>query len=127
LPVFGSACPLWNAHLAFEAQGRITPQLTDTPDGIRYLSLATQVSKCAGGFRSGRTSYVLALGCEISYAESFVYSGDMNLTERASAEPIGISCRLGERAKCPSMAMPPLKRKLAVDHHNRLPVPYEPR
>jgi predicted transcriptional regulator/DNA-binding XRE family transcriptional regulator len=122
---FGSACPLWNAHLAFEAQGRIIRQLAETPDGVRYLSLAMQVSKGAGGFRSGQTSYVLTLGCEISYAEAFVYSDDMNLTERASFEPIGISCRICERAKCPSRAMPPLKRKLTVDHNNRLPVPYE--
>ena len=45
IPRFGAACPLWNAHQAFEMPGRINRQLAETPDGVRYLCLATQVSK----------------------------------------------------------------------------------
>lgn len=120
---FGSACPLWNAHMAFEAQG-IMRQLAETPDGARYLSLAMHVSKSQGGFHGVRSSYVLTVGCEISYADAFVYSDDLNLSEKTSFDPIGISCRICERANCPSRAIPPLKRKLIIDHNIRKSVPY---
>jgi predicted transcriptional regulator/transcriptional regulator with XRE-family HTH domain len=121
---FGAACPLWNAHQAFEVQGRIIRQLAETPDGIRYLSLALQISKSSGGFRSEQTNYVLALGCEVSYADSFVYADGLTLNDRHSFEPIGISCRICERIKCSSRAMPPLKGKITVDHHERISLPY---
>lgn len=122
---FGAACPLWNAHQAFEAPGRIIRQLAETPDGARYLCLATQVSKGFGGFRAVQTSYALALGCEISYADAFVYADDLHLDERASFDPIGISCRICERTRCSSRAVPALKRKLTIDHNVRTALPYE--
>jgi predicted transcriptional regulator len=65
---FGSACPLWNVHSAFETPNRIIRQLAETPDGIRYLCLATTVSKPGGGFRSPVQRYALALGCEVRHA-----------------------------------------------------------
>jgi predicted transcriptional regulator/transcriptional regulator with XRE-family HTH domain len=121
---FGAACPLWNAHQAFEVQGRIIRQLAETPDGIRYLSLALQVSKSSGGFRSEQTNYILALGCEVSYADSFVYADGLAFNDRRSFEPIGISCRICERTNCSSRAVPPLKGKITVDHHERISLPY---
>jgi predicted transcriptional regulator/DNA-binding XRE family transcriptional regulator len=122
---FGAACPLWNAHQAFEAPGRIIRQLAETPDGARYLCLATQVSKGFGGFRTPQPSYALAVGCEISYAASFVYADDLHISDRSSFDPIGTSCRICERTRCPSRAMPPLKHKLTVDHNLRSTLPYE--
>ena len=68
---FGAACPLWNAHQAFEVPGRIIRQLAETPDGIRYLSIATEVIKSGGGYRAPHRRYAIALGCEISYAKDF--------------------------------------------------------
>jgi predicted transcriptional regulator len=121
---FGAACPLWNAHQAFEAQGRFIRQLAETPDGARYLCLATHVSKGVGGFRTQRSSHALALGCEISYAGAFVYADDLNLTDRAAFEPIGISCRTCERTNCASRAVPPLRRHISVDHNIREATPY---
>ena len=52
------------------------------------------------GFRQPHHLYALALGCEISYADHFVYADDMDLGNRASFEPIGISCRICERTNC---------------------------
>ena len=121
---FGAACPLWNAHQAFEAPGRIIRQLAETPDGVRYLCVAIQVNKGLGGFRSQQPSYALALGCEISYAEAFVYADDLNLTERSSFEPIGISCRICERVNCASRAVPPFRRRIFVDPDRRETTPY---
>ncbi|MDX5403476.1 MAG: short-chain fatty acyl-CoA regulator family protein, partial [Rhodobacterales bacterium] len=47
---FGGACPLWNVHRAFETPGRFLRQLAETPDGVRYISLARDVSKPGGSF-----------------------------------------------------------------------------
>ena len=47
---FGGACPLWNVHRAFETPGRFLRQLAETPDGVRYISLARDVSKSGGAF-----------------------------------------------------------------------------
>ncbi|MDG3577959.1 XRE family transcriptional regulator [Rhizobium sp. YJ-22] len=121
---FGAACPLWNAHQAFESPGRMIRQLAETPDGVRYLCLATQITKGSGGFGAPRPHYAIALGCEISYADSFVYADDLDLSNRAAFDPIGISCRICERMNCASRAVPPLKHKLTIDHTLRGALPY---
>lgn len=121
---FGAACPLWNAHEAFEMPGRINRQLAETPDGARYLCISMQISKGGRGFRHAQQHYALALGCEVSYADSFVYADDMDLGSRTAFDPIGISCRICERTKCASRAMPPLKGRLVIDHENRSTLPY---
>lgn len=121
---FGAACPLWNAHQAFEVPGRITRQLAKTPDGVRYLSIATEVIKNGGGFRGPQRRYAIALGCEISYAKEFVYADGLDLNNEAAFDPIGISCRICERTNCPQRAVPPLKAKLKIDHDFRAVLPY---
>ncbi len=121
---FGAACPLWNLHQAFETPGRIIRQLAETPDGARYLSIATEISKASGGFNAPQRRYAIALGCEIAYAQDFVYADGLDLTSRAAFDPIGISCRICERANCFQRAVPPLKSRLVVDHDRRATLPY---
>ena len=121
---FGSACPLWNVHQAFEASGRIIRQLAETPDGARYLSVATEIVKSGGGFNATHRRYAIALGCEVSYAQGFVYADGLDLNKRTTFEPIGISCRICERAACAQRAVPPLKSRLTVDHNRREALPY---
>lgn len=121
---FGAACPLWIAHQAFESSTGIVRQLAETPDGVGYLCVATQVVKGGRGFHSPRQHYALALGCEISYADQFVYADDIDTGNRSAFDPIGISCRICERANCASRAMPPIKRQLLIDHNNRGILPY---
>ncbi|WP_173933862.1 short-chain fatty acyl-CoA regulator family protein [Chelativorans sp. Marseille-P2723] len=121
---FGAACPLWNAHQAFEVPGRIIRQLAETPDGVRYLSIATEVTKKGGGYYAPHRRYAIALGCEISYAQHFVYADGLDLTNRVAFDPIGISCRICERANCPQRAVPPLKTRLKVNHEHRSILPY---
>jgi predicted transcriptional regulator len=122
---FGAACPLWNVHQAFETPGRIIRQLAETPDGARYLSIATEIAKGSGGFNAPQRHYAIALGCEVAYAQDFVYADGLDLNKRTTFEPIGISCRICERAACPQRAVPPLKARLVIDHHNRKVLPYE--
>lgn len=121
---FGAACPLWNVHQSFEMPGRIIRQLAETPDGVRYLCVATEIAKSGGGFNASRRRYAIALGCEVAYAGDFVYADGLDLTNRAAFDPIGISCRICERANCDQRATPPFKRRLRVDHDLRPPVPY---
>jgi predicted transcriptional regulator/transcriptional regulator with XRE-family HTH domain len=121
---FGAACPLWNVHQAFESPGRIIRQLAETPDGVRYLCIATELSKGGGGFNAPQRRYAIALGCEVSYAQDFVYADGLNLTNRVAFDPIGISCRICERTDCAQRAVPPLKRKLIVEKNIRRSVPY---
>jgi len=121
---FGGACPLWNVHQAFEMPGRIIRQLAETPDGARYLSVATEIAKGSGGFNTPRLRYAIALGCEVAYAQHFTYADGLDLTNRAGFDPIGISCRICERANCLQRAAPPLKSKLTIDHNRRATVPF---
>ena len=121
---FGAACPLWIIHQAFESSERIIRQLAQTPDGVSYLSVALQIEKSGAGFNTDNPRYAIALGCEISYASSFVYADTLDLGNRNSFKPIGISCRVCERVDCAQRAVPPLKRRLQVDHQSRGLLPY---
>ncbi|BCG90250.1 XRE family transcriptional regulator [Mesorhizobium sp. 113-3-9] len=121
---FGAACPLWNAHQAFETPGRVIRQLAETPDGVRYLSVATEIAKGGGGFNAPHRRYAIALGCEVTYAADFVYADGLDLTSRTAFDPIGISCRICERVNCFQRAVPPLKSRLMVDHNRRATLPY---
>ncbi|KUM25052.1 Cro/Cl family transcriptional regulator [Mesorhizobium loti] len=121
---YGAACPLWNAHQTFETPGRMICQLAETPDGVRYLSVAAEITKLDGGFGSPHRRYAIALGCEISNAGDFVYADRLDLANSSAFEPIGVSCRICERVDCIQRAVPPLKSKIAVDHDRRGELPY---
>ena len=119
---FGGACPLWNVHQAFETPGRFLRQLAETPDGVRYLCLARDVSKPGGAFAAPVRRLAIGLGCEITHAAQLVYADGMDL--KGQFEPIGISCRICERSSCHQRAVPPLERRLRVDPDRRDLLPY---
>ena len=121
---FGSACPLWNAHRAFETPGQIIRQLAETPDGVRYLCLACTVDKPTGGYKDPTQQYALALGCEIKFKDDFVYSDTLAADSMEHFEPIGTSCRICEREHCVQRALPPLKRGLKINTNYRGIIPY---
>jgi predicted transcriptional regulator/DNA-binding XRE family transcriptional regulator len=121
---FGSACPLWNAHRAFETPDQVLRQLAETPDGVKYLCLSTTVSKRGGGFKMPVQRHALAIGCEIQHAAEMVYADDLDTKREDAFEPIGISCRICDRVDCHQRAVPPLKRKLEIDPNMRKTIPY---
>ncbi len=121
---FGSACPLWNAHKAFESPGQMIRQLAETPDGEQYLCFATTVDKPSGGFKDPNRRYALALGCEVKYIDQFVYGAQLDQSAPGVFEPIGVSCRICERADCVQRSAPPLKSTLRVDQNVRKIIPY---
>ena len=122
---FGGACPLWNVHRAFETPGRFLRQLAQTPDGVRYISLARDVSKPGAAFHDPTRRYAIALGCEVKHADALVYADGLDISNAAAFEPIGISCRICDRVGCHQRSVPPLERKLRVDPDARGVLPYE--
>jgi len=121
---FGGACPLWNVHRAFETPGRFLRQLAETPDGVRYISLACDVSKPGGSFGAPVRRFAIALGCEVKHAGDLVYADDLDVTNARAFEPIGISCRICERTDCHQRSVPPLERRLQVTPDERGVLPY---
>ncbi|MFK7874413.1 MAG: short-chain fatty acyl-CoA regulator family protein [Paracoccaceae bacterium] len=121
---FGGACPLWNVHRAFEMPGQFLRQQAETPDGVRYISIARDVTKSAGRYGAPVRRYAIALGCEIAHANALIYADGMDITRTEAFEPIGISCRICERKKCHQRSVPPLERPLSVDPHTRDVLPY---
>lgn len=124
---YGGACPLWNVHQAFETPGRIIRQLAETPDGARYLCLATDVTKPGGAFRAPTRRYAIGLGCEIAHADRLVYADDLDVANDAAYQPIGVSCRICERPNCHQRSVPPLEKAITVDHGARGVLPYSVR
>ena len=122
---FGGACPLWNVHRAFETPGRFLRQLAETPDGVRYLCLAREISTSGAAFRAPVRRFAIALGCEISHAAEVVYSDGLDLKDALAFEPIGISCRICARRNCHQRSVPPLESNLTVPHDRRETLPYE--
>ncbi|MFX0541395.1 helix-turn-helix domain-containing protein [Roseovarius sp. S4756] len=122
---YGGACPLWNVHRAFETPGRFLRQLAETPDGVRYINLARDVSKPGGHFGAPVRRFAIALGCEVKHAPALVYADGLDLSSPAAFEPIGISCRICERTECHQRSIPPLERRLTIRPDARGVLPYE--
>ena len=122
---FGGACPLWNVHRAFETPNRYLRQLAETPDGVRYFCLAKDISKPGGAFGTAKARFAIGLGCEVTHAGELVYADDFDIGKDGIFEPIGISCRICERANCIQRAVPPLEKPLRVNPLQRGILPYE--
>lgn len=121
---FGGACPLWIVHEAVAIPDRILVQLAETPDGVRYISMAKGLVKPSGSFKRAPRRYAVALGCEAAHAAEFIYADGMDLTAPGTATRIGISCRLCPRPDCDQRAFPPGDRTILVDPDRRGIVPY---
>ena len=121
---FGGACPLWIVHEAVAIPDRILVQLAETPDGVRYISMAKGLVKPSGSYDRLPRRYAVALGCEVDHAREFVYADGLDLTNDRAATKIGISCRLCPRNDCDQRAFPPSDRDIVVDPDRRNVVPY---
>lgn len=119
---FGGTCPLWNVHEAVGAPAGFHVQVAEMPDGVRYLCMARTVWKSSGSYLAKDRRYVLGFGCELQYADAFVYSAGVDLA--AAPERIGVSCRICEREDCAQRAFPPVDKRLQVPAHERAVVPF---
>ena len=121
---FGGACPLWIVHEAVAIPDRILVQLAETPDGVRYVSMAKGLVKPSGSYARAPRRYAVALGCEVEHAHEFIYADGLDLTSPHAATRIGASCRICPRSDCDQRAFPPSDRAIIVDPDRRDVVPY---
>lgn len=122
---FGGACPLWIVHEAAAIPDRIQIQLAETPDGVRYVSIAKGLVKPSGRFDRTPRRYAVALGCEVQHAADFIYADGLDLGARRMVARIGVSCRICPRSDCEQRAYPPNDQAIAVQHWERGVVPYD--
>jgi predicted transcriptional regulator/DNA-binding XRE family transcriptional regulator len=120
---FGGACPLWIVHEAVAIPDRILVQLAETPDGVRYVSMAKGLVKPSGSYSRPPRRYAVALGCEVEHATDFVYADHQ--PRSGDATPIGVSCRICPRTSCDQRAYPPAVSVIRIDPDRRGTVPYE--
>ncbi len=122
---FGAACPRWNVYDAFATPGMIRIQASRMPDGAAFFCLARTVSQPgrAAGWGSGPDARVgrlaIGIGCPLAQARDLVYADGLDLDDPQRFNPIGISCRVCERADCPDRAAPSLHHRVEVDENRR--------
>jgi predicted transcriptional regulator/DNA-binding XRE family transcriptional regulator len=115
---FGGTCPLWNVHATFETPDRVVTQIIELPDGARYFSVAQAVRRPVAPFGQPQPRYAIGLGCELKFLPRLVYSAGLSI-DKVEGTPIGVNCRLCERANCGQRAEPPLTRSLVLDESIR--------
>ncbi|MDO4724982.1 MAG: short-chain fatty acyl-CoA regulator family protein [Comamonadaceae bacterium] len=120
----GGTCPLWNVYEAFGQPGRILPQLAQMPDGRTYLWIARTVSSGARAWGAPRKVFAIGLGCDVRHAHRLVYAKGLDLSDPEAATPIGMGCKVCERAGCPQRAFPFVGQPLAVDENQSRFTPY---
>ena len=121
---FGGLCPRWGVHRAFQVQGENRLDLVEMPDGARFLTIARAVSRPSAGHALPGQQLVVAIGCPLSHSNRLVYGAGLDLERPAGAVPIGINCRLCDRADCTARAFPPPGRRLIVDENQQGLTPY---
>lgn len=120
----GGTCPLWNVYEAFAQPDRILTQVARMPDGRTYLWIARCISRRRGGFNAPARTFAVALGCDVRHAHRLVYATGFDLSDPASATPIGAGCKVCDREGCAQRAFPALGRSLQVDEDVRRFAPY---
>lgn len=117
---FSGACARWNIFAAFMTPGMIRIQVSRMPDNTVYFCLARTVHKDSGGFHTPQPVMAIGLGCQIQYAKELVYADGVNLENvDTAAVPVGVTCRLCERAHCEQRALPSIRRPLHIDENVR--------
>ena len=120
----GGTCPLWNVYEAFSSPGRFVTQVSEMPDGRRYLWVARTIGRRVGAYGEPGVQFAVALGCDVRHAHRLVYSRGLALSDPATAVPIGPGCRLCEREACPQRAFPLVGRALHIDPDRSRAEPY---
>ena len=119
IPRYGGACPRWNVYSAFTRPGIIQAAVSKMSNGEKYVCIAKTVEKGVGRFGEAKSILSIGLGCEAKYAKDFVYTENLNLNDKKTEIPIGVSCRTCDRLDCSQRAFPPLHKKFDVDVNSR--------
>jgi len=119
----GGGCPLWNLHDCFRRPGEILTQWLELPDGQRFFSIARSVGGVARHTGEPGVLRAVALACPADHASRLAYARGLD-PAAAPATPIGIGCRLCQRATCTARALPPIGRELMADDQRAGAAPY---
>ena len=119
IPRYGGACPRWNVYSAFTRPGVIQAAVSKMSNGKKYVCIAKTVEKGVGRYGRKKSMLSIGLGCEAKYAKDFVYTENLNLNDKKTEIPIGVSCRTCDRLDCSQRAFPPLHKKFDVDIDTR--------
>ena len=119
IPRYGGACPRWNVYSAFSRPGVIQAAVSKMSNGEKYVCIAKTVEKGIGRHGQKKSTLSIGLGCEAKYAKEFVYTENLNIHDKKSEIPIGVSCRTCDRLDCSQRAFPPLHKKFDVDINTR--------
>jgi hypothetical protein len=116
----GGGCPLWSLHDCFRRPGEVLTQWLELPGGERFFSVARSVTSGGGGHGKPAVLRAIALGCTAEHAPKLVYARG----EQPAPTPIGVTCRLCNRATCTARAEPPLGREILPDDYRKTPEPF---
>ena len=119
IPRYGGACPRWNVYSAFTRPGVIQAAVSKMSNGEKYVCIAKTVEKGVGRFGQSKSILSIGLGCESKYAKDFVYTENLNINDKKTETPVGVSCRTCDRLDCSQRAFPPLHKKFDVDVNSR--------
>ena len=119
IPRYGGACPRWNVYSAFTRPGVIQAAVSKMTNGEKYVCIARTVEKGVGRYGLSKSILSIGLGCEAKYAKEFVYTENLDITDKKTEIPIGVSCRTCDRLDCSQRAFPPLHKKFDVDINSR--------
>ena len=114
----GGGCPLWSVHSVFRTPGEIVTQFLELPDGQRFFSIARTVSAGGGSHDRPGVTRAIALACAAEHAAATVYARGLD-PAKVQATPIGVTCRLCNRAACAARAAPPVGREVTGDELRR--------
>ena len=117
----GGGCPLWNVHQAFCAPHDVLTQWLELPDGQRFFSIARAVISGGGAHDRPTIARAIALVCAAEHAPKLVYARS---DPPPAPTPIGMTCRLCNRAQCTARAEPPLGREILPDDYRRAAAPF---
>ncbi|MAJ23485.1 MAG: XRE family transcriptional regulator [Candidatus Pelagibacter sp.] len=119
IPRYGGACPRWNVYSAFTRPGVIQAAVSKMTNGEKYVCIARTVEKGVGRFGQSKSILSIGLGCEAKYAKDFIYTENIDISDKKTEIPIGVSCRTCDRMDCQQRAFPPLHKKFDIDLNKR--------
>ena len=119
IPRYGGACPRWNVYSAFTRPGIIQAAVSKMTNGEKYVCIARTVEKGVGRYGQSKSILSIGLGCEAKYAKQFVYTENLDISDKKTEIPIGVSCRTCDRLDCSQRAFPPLHKKFDIDINSR--------
>ena len=104
---------------ALAGPGVIQAAVSKMTNGEKYVCIARTVEKGIGRFGQAKSILSIGLGCEAKYAKDFVYTENVNINDKSTEIPIGVSCRTCDRLDCSQRAFPPLHKKFDIDINTR--------